>query len=276
MLVEMAPIVDGKPNVDLLTTIDLEELGRQQRWERIVLQVARDVCEQMQPGWTGNKQLLLGQIVRIVEDFVRRGPIQIVPGLFAQDDLRRRIILTLSLNKLVQHVWGAIQPANSAKLVPVFDSARPVRGTGDMTPWYTGKPCWATAHSHINFCVFDSTWEATESYVLETSSEVAAWAKNDHLGFEVLYLFNGVVHRYTPDFLIRLITGTTLVLEVKGQDSRQNQTKRQALDGWVQAVNIQGGFGRWSWDVSYNPAHVLDILAQHALTTGLGGAVGTT
>jgi type III restriction enzyme len=45
---------------------------------------------------------------------------------------------------------------------------------------------------------------------------VAAWAKNDHLGFEVLYVFKGVVKKYRLDFLVRLNAGTMLVLEVKG------------------------------------------------------------
>jgi len=44
-----------------------------------------------------------------------------------------------------------------------------------------------------------------------------------------------------------------LVLETKGQDSGQNQTKRRFLDEWVNAVNEHGGFGRWSRDVSRDP-----------------------
>jgi type III restriction enzyme len=133
-----------------------------------------------------------------------------------------------------------------------------------MIPWYTGKPCWATERSHINFCVFDSTWEASEAYHLDRSPLVEAWVKNDHLGFEILYLFNGVVQKYRPDFLIRLTSGATLVLEVKGQDSQQNQAKRQALGEWVDAVNAHGGFGRWASAVSYDPADIADILAAHA------------
>jgi len=264
MLVEMAPIVDGKPNLDQVATIDLEELGRKQRWGTLVLQAARDVYGVMLPHWTGNKEMLLGQVVRIVEEFVRSGPMRITPELYERDDLRRRIVLSLSLNKLVTHIWSAIQPANTARLVPVFDSERPVRSTGDITPWYTGKPCWPTSRSHVNFCVFDSTWEATESFHLERSPHVTAWVKNDHLAFEIVYVFNGVVHKYTPDFLIGLTSGTTLVLEVKGQDTQQNQAKRQALDAWVEAVNGHGGFGTWAWDVSYGPADLLDILSKHA------------
>src|SRR5207244_333178 len=66
----------------------------------------------------------------------------------------------------------------------------------------------------FNFCVFDSSWEASEEFRLEQSPKVEAWVKNDHLAFEILYLFNGVVRKYRPDFLIRLANGVTLVLEV--------------------------------------------------------------
>ena len=77
--------------------------------------------------------------------------------------------------------------------------------------------------------MYDSTWEANEAFELDHNPEVAAWVKNDHLGFEIVYVFDGVVRKYRPDFLVRLRNGTMLVLEVKGQDSPQNQAKRAAL-----------------------------------------------
>jgi hypothetical protein len=43
--------------------------------------------------------------------------------------------------------------------------------------------------------------------------------------------------------------------------------KRRHMDEWVQAVNQQGGFGRWWWDVAKQPSDVLDtpdILARHS------------
>lgn len=54
------------------------------------------------------------------------------------------------------------------------------------------------------------------------------------------------------------------MLETKGQDSEQNQTKRRFLDEWTHAVNDHGGFGRWPWDVSRDPGDIKDILARHA------------
>jgi type III restriction enzyme len=118
--------------------------------------------------------------------------------------------------------------------------------------------------THYHQCVFDSTWEASEAYTLDRDPHVQAWAKNDHLGFEVVYLFNGVVRKYRPDFLVRLANGAMLVLEVKGQDSAEHRAKRQALEEWVAAVNMHGGFGTWAWDVSRDPADVTGILRKHA------------
>lgn len=97
----------------------------------------------------------------------------------------------------------------------------------------------------------------------EELERIATYAKNDHLGFQLHYLWNGVRRRYLPDFLIRLASGKTLILEIKGEDSEQNRAKRAALAIWVQVVNAKGGFGLWSWDVAFQPAQIQDILARH-------------
>ena len=131
------------------------------------------------------------------------------------------------MTKIVQHIWEAIRQENTEQLVPVFDNEHPIRSTGDMRTWYTGKPCEWAKRSHINFCVYDSTWEASEAFALDHDENVEAWVKNDHLGFEVLYVFKGVVRKYRPDFLIRLTNGKMLVLEVKGQDT--SRTKPSGL-----------------------------------------------
>jgi len=77
-----------------------------------------------------------------------------------------------------------------------------------------GRPCEYTKKSHINCCVYDSRWEASEAGELERNDNVAAWVKNDHLGFEIHYTFQGIFHKYLPDFLITLRNGTHLVLEI--------------------------------------------------------------
>ena len=259
-LAELAPIVEGKPDVTKISEINLEGLGQKYRMQKIIFETARDVFDQMRPNWKGNKEFLLAQLIGLMEAFLSSGRLNILPPLFNQDDLRRRILIILNMNKLVQHMWEAIRFENTESIIPIFDSDHPIRSTGNMQTWYTGKPCEYTKRSHINFCVFDSTWEASEAFELDRNPHVEAWVKNDHLGFEIHYIFSGVVKKYRPDFIIRLKTGKFLILETKGQDTQQDKTKREFLDEWVISVNQYGGFGIWQWAVSNDPADVAGIL----------------
>ena len=176
---------------------------------------------------------------------------------------RQRIIYMMNMNKIVQHLWSFIKLEQTEKIAPIFDPNKKIRSTADMPTWFTSKPCYITKTSQISHCVFDSAWESTESYVIEKNPHVIAWAKNDHLGFEILYVFDGVVRKYLPDFLIRLDNGKTLILETKGQETRRDKEKRKALSEWVSAVNSLGEYGEWCNDVSYNIADVDGIIAKY-------------
>jgi type III restriction enzyme len=170
------------------------------------------------------------------------------------------------MNKIVQHFWNSIKLEQTESLAPVFGD-KSVRSTGDMSTWFTSKPCYITEHSHISHCVFDSTWEATESFILEKNPNVLAWVKNDHLGFEVVYEFNGIIRKYFPDFLVKLTNGKILVLETKGQMSRQMEAKWKALKEWIAAVNGIEDYGDWCCDISFNVADIDGIVAKYATTT---------
>lgn len=171
-------------------------------------------------------------------------------------------MLIMNMNRIVQHLWDYIKMEQTRKLIPVFDTRKRIRSTADMMTWYTSKPCNITEKSHISHCVYDSAWEDTESYSLEKNENVVAWAKNDHLGFEIYYLFNGVVKKYIPDFLIKLKNGKNLILETKGQETERDRKKRSALEEWVRAVNENGEFGEWCNDVSYNVKDVDGIIKK--------------
>lgn len=261
-IAELAPVVDGQPDVTRISSIDLEELGRRQRMQRIIFQSAAEVYEIMQPSWQGNKDLLLAQVIHLTEKFVSSNKICINPPLFNTDDLRRRIVITLNMSKVVQHIWEAIRFENTRTLVPVFDTERPIRSTGDLQTWWTSRIRVPGLKSHINVTVFDSTWEASEASEFDRNENVSAWVKNDHLGFVIHYTYQGVVHTYWPDFLIRLKSRDMLVLETKGKDDQQSKTKREFLDEWVRAVNADGRFGKWKWTVSKDPAAIKGILAR--------------
>ena len=258
---ELAPVVEGKPDLTRIATIDLQRLARKRRLQSIVFETAQQVYDEMRPDWRGNRAALVAQLVRLTEQLLHSDRVAIEPAAFADDAVKRRLMLMLNMTKIVQHLLQAIRFGNAQRLAPIFDRDHPIRSTGDMLTWYTGKPCEHTARSHVNLCVYDSAWEASEAYALDHHPAVAAWVKNDHLGFEVLYVHRGVVRKYRPDFLIRLTTGTMLVLEVKGRDRDGDRAKRTYLKEWCDAVTDHGGFGRWSCAVSRTPGDVHDLLA---------------
>jgi len=262
----LAPVVDGKPDVSQVREIDLEKLAKDLRLQTLIFEAARDVYAQMQPDWSGGREFLLAQIVAIVEQFIDAGLVQITPPLFNRSALRRRIMLMLNMSKVVNHMWQAIRFANTERLTLVFDKDRPQCSTADMRTWYTSKSCQYTKRSHINFCVLDSAWEATEAFELDRHPEVDAWVKNDHLGFDILYIHNGVVKKYWPDFIIRMKSGEHLVLEVKGRDEDLDKTKRRFLEEWAKAVTSDGRFGKWHCAVSRRPAEIKDILNRYDST----------
>ncbi len=267
---ELAPVVEGKAYLSELSNIDMRTLAQEYRTQKIIFEAARSVFDLMKPSWPGSRESLIAQLVQLVEQFLQSDKLHISPPLFYQDETARRLIITLSMTKVVQHFWDAVRVENAERLELVFDKDHPIRSTGNMATWYTGKPCHFTDRSHINMCVYDSTWEASEAFELDRNPLVDSWVKNDHLGFEVLYVYRGVVRKYRPDFLIRLKSGNMLVLETKGQVDDQSEAKRHALEQWSAAVNQHGGFGLWSADISTSPGDLRGILEKHAVTSTAG------
>jgi type III restriction enzyme len=260
---EMAAALGGQTDLGKVTEIDLLRFEGQFRLQRLLFLGARKAFEQFGKGrFKSNPEFLFLQLVQLVETFWRTNKVHI-PDLFHQDDLRRRVLFALNIDKTVQHLFQHLREQNLSELEPIFNTDRPIASTGDMPTWYTTKPAHPTVKSHVSHSVFDSTWEACEAYEIEHNAHVAAYAKNDHLGFHVFYLWNGSKRKYVPDFLIRLDNGKHLILEVKGEDSQQNQAKRQALVEWIEAVNQKGGFGVWCADVSFSPSDIPGVLQRH-------------
>ncbi|MBI1928786.1 DEAD/DEAH box helicase family protein [Candidatus Poribacteria bacterium] len=260
---ELAAIIGGKPNPAALSEIELSKIAEETRVQTIVFKMASTIYNsEKRPDWKGCLESFIGQLVNVVNDFIASDKIVIKNSLFDQDEIRRRVLILLNMNKIIQHIWNEIRAENAETLVPVFDNEHPIRSTGDMRTWYTSKPCERVDKSHISHCVYDSTWEATEAFTLEKSEWVQSYVKNDHLNFCILYNHKGVIRKFYPDFIIRLKNGNYLILETKGQDSDQNRTKRAFLNEWVKAINEQGNFGKWHSDVSFHPSDLEDKIRK--------------
>ncbi len=261
-IVEIAPTIDNNPDVSKIKDIDVEELMKRLRKQTAIFKAAQSIWQKMKPTWQASPSVLMAELVRLTEQYIDSDRIQISPELFNRDKRRRQLVIKLNMSKVINHFWRAIEFNNTEKMEIIFDTGHPIRSTGDMRPWGTGKPCEWTKKSHINYCVFDSPWESSDSFQLDNNEAVAAWVKNDHLGFDVLYIYNGVVRRYRPDFLIRLANGDFLVLETKGQQTNADDAKHEYMKEWVKAVSAHGGFGQWRFDVVRHPGEIRDVLER--------------
>jgi len=259
---ELAGLIAGKPNPAALTDIDLKEIAGRLRLQSIIFRIASSIYNsEKRPDWKGSKETFLIQLIRIIEQFIYSEKIRIKNPLFNQDETRKRILIMLNMNKVIQHIWNEIRAVNTAEVTPVFDREHPIRSTGDVRTWWTSRPCEDLSKSHINFTVVDSDWEVLEARKVNDDGDVVSFVKNDHLGFAVLYNYQGVIRKYFPDFIIKLTNGTHLVLETKGRDNDESKTKRAFLDEWCRAVNQHGGFGKWQWAVSFDP-NDLDMIIR--------------
>ncbi len=264
---EIAPAVGGATNLSQVHVIDLEKLPEEFRLQRLTFKAARKAFEELGTHFRGTREYLVFQLIRLVEQFFESDRLHI-PSLFHQEPLRKRILLALNIDSIVQHLLRFVREQNMERIEPVFDEEAPLGSTRYMRTWYTTKVCHRTVRSQISHMIADSAWEQYAANVFEKSKHVIAYAKNDHLGFQVYYLWNGGRRRFVPDFLIQLSNKKTLVLEIKGEDSEQDRAKRAALDEWVKAVNEKGGFGSWCWDVAVEPVKVRDIVEKHSQSRG--------
>jgi type III restriction enzyme len=137
-------------------------------------------------------------------------------------------------------------------------------GSTDEVRFLTRKAVIPTTKSPVDHVVLDgpkgNTWEEAVAGLLEANLDVAAYVKNDHLDFSILYVHEGRSHRYVPDFLVRLVRQAddpvetrTLILEVSGglkSVAGAGATSAKAMTArnlWCTAVNNHGGFGRWGY-----------------------------
>jgi len=256
---EVAPALAGQADLSKVSQIDLEKAVEEFRLQNLIFRAARKLYLQNADSFSGDKQYLAVQLIRLVDQFMASHKLHI-PSLWHQDPVRRRILIAMNMDTVVGHVNRFVQLQNTEKLAACFDQENPIGSTARMRTWYTTKPCAPTARSQISHVVYDSVWEKAVADLCEKEECVLAWAKNDHLDFKVRYLYRGSSRNFVPDYLIRLSNGKTLVLEVKGQDSEQNKAKRAAMQTWAQAVNEQGGFGQWYFEVVFEPAKIRDAI----------------
>ena len=266
LAVELAPAIGGATNWDMISQIDLEKLPDEFRLQRLIFKAAQKAFMKANSGFKGSKEYLAFQLIKIIEQFVETKKLDI-PSIFHQEPLKKRILIALSIDLIVEHLMRYVVEQNEESLELIYDEECPIGSTSNMRTWYTTKPCQPTTKSQINSVVVDAGWEAHVANVIESPSMgnyIEAYAKNDHLGFFVYYMWNGSKRKYIPDYLIKLINGKTLLLEVKGQITEQEEAKWSATRKLMTAINSKKAFGKWEFDVVTEMAKVHDVILKHA------------
>ena len=160
------------------------------------------------------------------------------------------------VTRIVERLMTAIQPDETKgeiPLLPILNRYAPI-GTSADVDFLTPRPCTETQRSHVNQVVLDTgTWERAAKFRLEQSELVQCYVRNDHLGLGIPYEHDGISHLYEPDFIVRLINGVHLVLEIKGFEPDQVHAKHAAARRWVSAVNNWGKLKKWDFLVCRDP-----------------------
>lgn len=249
----LASTIEGKTDLSKFTSIDLDKINSKFRLQSLVFETTRDLIDLISDNYKGSKHMLLSQIIKITDKFINSNKLIFCPDNFEDSPMKRKIAIGMSLTKIIEYLFTHIKENSYESLIPIFDKNRPIRSTRDMFPWYTGKPCEYSIKSHINMCVYDSTWESSHSFLLDKKESVESWVKNEKLGFEIYYVHNGISRKYIPDFLIKLTNGDNIILETKGQLDEKAKAKKNAAIEWVDAINKQKKFGNWRYVISTNP-----------------------
>ena len=250
-LAERAPVLEGKSDLERIAVIDLDRLAAESRMQRIIFETVAGVVPEMKRDGKGSEAQLVGQIIRVVEKFIPSNKMRVLPETLS---LRtRRLAMALSMGKVVRHLGREVRFQNTEKveldLISRHQFCQP-------------RTCEAgTRHASLSLrrsltstsvCV-TVTLEARAALQLDKHPDVAAWVKNGHLGFEVFYLYRGVVRKYRPEFIVRLKPEHFLIIETKGQMTEQAEAMQRYMEEWVTAVTAHGGFGKWSFAVAQTP-----------------------
>jgi type III restriction enzyme len=230
--------------------VDLNPYRSGRRFQELVFELARDLTRDYvnQPTCEAPAHVLFPQLVQIVDKCLK-DKVHPVPPANLLD-----VFLSPYYGWVIEQLLQGIVPDTSlgeAPEVPRYESSRGPGSTAEVDYWTSREPREAV-HTHLNYVVPDTKrWEQSAAYRIDTHEATAAFVKNAGLGFAIPYLFNGEMHEYIPDFIVRL-TGDGeryVILETKGYDPLED-VKRAAAERWCAAVNADGAYGHWSYAVA--------------------------
>ena len=242
------------------------------RLQSSIFRMALRILQNLKHVKNCSKRVLFSQVVQILEKFIESDRLLTTDKMNnpVSPDQRKQMIMA-SQERISNHLLSHISLNSTDQLIPIYDRLEPHRSTGSMAKWPTKREFITGKKTHINFMPYDAGWEAAVATTMDKEVDaIDAWVKNDHLGFKIEYVYNGEVSKYIPDFIVRLNTGSHVILEIKGEDNTINESKRAYLDKWVRAINYENKNGRWHWAVIYDDKDIKKKLDEIVATDARG------
>jgi len=254
----------GRPSLSgpgKLDRVNLEEFRSKRRLQELTFDLARTLTREYkaQPHCSISSHVLFPQLVDILERYLKE-KVRVQSPAHVKD-LFLAPYYGWVVERLVENIRGDVSQGETPE-VPRYESTRGPGSTSEVDFW-TSRDVREVNRSHLNYAVADTKrWEQSAAFFIDTHRTVKSFVKNSGLGFAIPYLHNGQMHDYMPDFIIQLNTDAQryLILETKGYDPLKD-VKKAAAERWVSAVNSDGKFGNWAFEMAEHPTEVSEILS---------------
>lgn len=257
------PNNQGRPSLSgpgRLENVSLNPYRKGRRLQELAFDMAAALTREYatQPSCTAPPQVLFPQILAIVNRYLAEKVRPVSPAQTVD------VFLSPYYGWAIERLNESIHPDASqgeAPEVPRYETSRGPGSTADVD-FSTSRDVREVLKCHLNYAVADTLrWEQSAAYYIDRHRATAAFVKNAGMGFAIPYLYNGQMHDYVPDYIVRLNTDEhpNLILETKGYDPLEG-VKREAAERWVSAVNADGTYGRWLYRVAKKVAQIDEIL----------------
>ncbi len=244
---------DGKPTIygpGKVVDLNLNPYRKDRRVQELAFELAGDLAREYAAAESAAapRHVLFPQMLAIVDRFLREkldvhAPAEVID-----------VFVSPYYGHVLETLGEAVRPDTEQGEAPELPSYETNRGpitTAEVEFW-TSRDVREVERSHLNYMVADTkVWEQSAAYVIDKHPAVAAFVKNEGMGFAIPYIHDNEAHDYMPDFVIRLDgeEGKHLILETKGYDTKRD-AKVAAAERWVAAVNAEGSYGEWQYAIA--------------------------
>ncbi len=223
------------------------------RMQSIIFEAAARIYETERELFEGEDHTLFPHITVLVREALDNKIIQYEKP---QDSSEEKRLLICNMGSIVRHIWRII--VNNSRISKQsnieLDPYCQTRSTHDIRHRHVPKhKAIKTKKTHTIMSTFDSSWEKSVAKAMDNNPNVVSYIRNNSaVGFTIDYRdVDGTTRQYFPDFLVVLVNGTHIILEIKGYEDERNKMKATFANLWTDAVSEDGRFGRWEWKEIY-------------------------